>query len=167
MNIGPASVQSGVPAKMIRYYESIGLVPPPVRSGAGYRVYSNTNVRILQFVHRARSLGFSLKEISNLLALWQNKNRASARVKAIAARHLEDIDQRISELESIRATLVHLVEHCHGDHRPDCPILDDLAAAPPSGRRSVDKVPSAVSRKRQSEIRSLRKHGAVERRLGH
>ena len=128
MNIGEAAARSGVPAKTIRYYEEIGLIGPTRRAGNGYRAYSESEVHILRFVQRARSLGFSVKDCQQLLALWRDPNRASADVKAVALRRIAEIDRKMAELASMRATLVELAEHCHGDARPDCPILDDLAA---------------------------------------
>lgn len=128
MNIGAAAARSGVPAKTIRYYESVGLIPSAGRTASGYRVYDERDVQTLRFVRRARSLGFSVEEVAGLLALWQDRARASAEVRALAAGHIGDIDAKIAELQSIRATLASLVERCHGDDRPDCPILDELAA---------------------------------------
>jgi Cu(I)-responsive transcriptional regulator len=134
MNIGEASARSQISAKMIRYYESVGLLPPAARTAAGYRDYAQSDVETLRFVQRARTLGFSVKEIGDLLALWSDRSRASAEVKAIAARHIADIDHRLAELRSMRATLANLVSCCAGHERPDCPILDDLAggAQPPT-----------------------------------
>lgn len=134
MNIGEAAARSQISAKMIRYYESVGLLPQASRTANGYRDYSASDVEILRFVQRARTLGFSVKEIGDLLALWSDRSRASAEVKAIAARHIADIDRRVAELASMRATLANLVSCCAGDERPDCPILDDLAggAQPPT-----------------------------------
>ena len=129
MNIGEAAALSGVTAKTIRYYESIGLIEAVPRTGGGYRSYRDTDVAFLRFIHRARGLGFSVENVAGLLALYHDRNRASADVKALARRHLEEIDRKIAELESIRGTLGHLIEKCHGDERPDCPILDDLAGA--------------------------------------
>jgi len=128
MNIGTAASESGVPAKTIRYYESIGLIPPATRAENGYRHYTPLDVATLKFIQRARRLGFSVKDVGNLLELWQDKDRSSAGVKALALRHIAEVEQRIQELDSIRRTLVHLTDRCHGDDRPDCPILDDLAA---------------------------------------
>ena len=127
MNIGSVAEHSGVPAKTIRYYEEIGLIPPAVRSDNGYRSYRQKDVEILRFVQRSRKLGFSVKDVGNLLQLWNDTERASADVKALALRHIDEIEGRIAELESIRDTLLHLTECCHGDDRPDCPILDGLA----------------------------------------
>lgn len=128
MNIGQAAEKSGVPAKTIRYYESIGLIPPAGRLENGYRDYGSDSVATLQFIHRARKLGFALKDVGNLLTLWQDKDRASAEVKQLALSHIDRLDERINELEAIRRTLIDLTHRCHGDDRPDCPILDELGA---------------------------------------
>jgi Cu(I)-responsive transcriptional regulator len=128
-NIGEAAEATGVSAKMIRHYEEIGLVPKAGRTVAGYRIYRDADVHVLRFIRRARDMGFTMKEISGLLGLWQNKRRASADVKRLAAKHMADLDARIAELQGMRRTLEHLVHCCHGDDRPDCPILDDLAGA--------------------------------------
>ncbi|MBW7922002.1 MAG: Cu(I)-responsive transcriptional regulator [Rubellimicrobium sp.] len=127
MNIGEAARETGVSVKMIRYYEERGLIPAPARTAAGYRVYGARDVQTLRFVRRARDLGFSMAEIEGLLALWQDRARASADVKAIALAHVADLERRIEEMRAMAATLSHLAQHCHGDDRPDCPILDDLA----------------------------------------
>jgi len=128
MNIGEAAKISGVNAKLIRHYESIGIVPKASRSEAGYRTYSETDVHILSFVKRSRNLGFSMKEIKKLVSLWRNKSRASAEVKNLAIKHVEEMEQKILELQSMVKTLKHLAKTCHGDNRPDCPILNDLAS---------------------------------------
>jgi MerR family transcriptional regulator, copper efflux regulator len=128
MNIGEAARASGVTAKMIRYYESVGLLEPKARTDAGYRVYGAAEVHTLRFVRQARRLGFSVDDIRKLLALWQDRTRASAEVKAIALEHIAELDARISELSEMRDILFHLANHCHGDARPDCPILDRLSA---------------------------------------
>lgn len=127
LNIGDAAKASGVSAKMIRHYESIGLVEEAKRTDSGYRVYSEQDVRVLQFVHRARALGFSLEQIGKLLSLWQDKERASADVRALARAHIEELNRKIGEMEAIRRTLEALAASCHGDARSSCPILDDLA----------------------------------------
>lgn len=127
MNIGQASDASGVSAKMIRYYEQIGLIRPPTRTDSNYRVYGSDEIHVLRFIRRARTLGFSIEETSALLALWQDKSRASAEVRDIASDHIGALETKIAELQSMVGTLKHLVHCCHGDNRPDCPILDDLA----------------------------------------
>ncbi|MBK9080648.1 MAG: Cu(I)-responsive transcriptional regulator [Rhizobiales bacterium] len=127
MNIGQAARASGVSAKMIRYYESVGLIAAPGRTQANYRVYDAADVHALRFVRRARSLGFSLAETQTLLGLWRDRARASADVKAVATQHVRDLEAKIAELQAMARTLKHLAEHCHGDGRPDCPILDDLS----------------------------------------
>ena len=126
-NIGEAARASGVTAKMIRHYESIGLMKAAQRSGAGYRIYSAQDVRVLQFIHRGRALGFSLDQIRSLLALWDDKARASADVRALAQSHIAELNRKIGEMEAMRRTLETLAASCHGDARSDCPILDDLA----------------------------------------
>ena len=126
MNIGEAARQSGLPAKTIRYYEDIDLVVPR-RGGNGYRSYSPTDVHKLQFVQRARGLGFSVQNCRTLLSLYEDENRASADVKAIASQHLAEIEAKIAALQEMHATLSTLIKACAGDHRPDCPILADLA----------------------------------------
>ncbi|MCX5517032.1 Cu(I)-responsive transcriptional regulator [Kaistia defluvii] len=133
MNIGEASTASGVSAKMIRYYEQIGLIPAALRTESGYRVYTARDVETLRFIRRARDLGFSVEEMGTLLALWQDKARESADVKRVALQHVAEIEKRIHELEGMARTLRHLAGHCHGDERPDCPILDDLAAISETG----------------------------------
>lgn len=127
MNIGLASGRSGVPAKTIRYYESIGLIPPATRTEGNYRDYDDSAVRVLQFLKRARSFGFTIDDCRELLSLYRDRNRSSGDVKAIAQRRIDEIDRKIVELRALRDTLGCLVERCHGDERPDCPILDDLA----------------------------------------
>lgn len=129
MNIGQAAQSSGVTAKMIRYYESIGLMPPSPRSEAGYRRYGEQDLHLLRFIRQARRLGFGIDQIRQLLALWQDRGRSSAQVKALAQSHVDELNQRIGELVAMRDTLSHLAMHCHGDDRPDCPILEGLAAA--------------------------------------
>ncbi len=127
MNIGKAAALSGVSAKMIRHYETIGLIKPGLRSAAGYRLYGDDDLNTLRFIRRARNLGFSLPQVRGLLSLWQDKGRASADVKAIAQAHVEDLDRRIGELVEMRDTLRVLAEACEGNHKPDCPILRALA----------------------------------------
>lgn len=134
MNIGEASVQSGLPAKTIRYYEDIGLVAP-ARSGNGYRDFSGNDLHKLAFVQRARSLGFSIEECRALLSLYDDRARASADVKAMAKAHLHQIEEKITGLQAMHQTLSELVCKCHGDDRPDCPILDGLAGVKQKGDR--------------------------------
>jgi Cu(I)-responsive transcriptional regulator len=124
MRIGTVAERSGVPAKTIRYYEEVGLIGAADRTASGYRDYDHNDVETIQ---RARSLGFSVNEVASLLALWRDRQRASAQVKKLASDHVARIDLKIAELQSMRDTLVDLIERCHGDHRPDCPILKDLA----------------------------------------
>jgi Cu(I)-responsive transcriptional regulator len=128
MNIGKAAKRSGVPAKTIRYYEEIGLIPKAVRTESGYRDYSEQDVQMLRFIHRSRALGFPVKEVAELLALWRDRSRSSAQVKELALHRIADIDTKIAELKSIRHTLTDLATRCHGDDRPDCPIIEDLAS---------------------------------------
>ncbi len=126
MNIGQAARHSGLSAKMLRYYESIGLLPAADRSDSGYRRYSADDLHRLAFIKRSRDLGFSLEEVGKLLALWQDRQRASSDVKALARGHIDELNRKIAELAGLRDTLQELVDHCHGDHRPDCPILHEL-----------------------------------------
>ena len=127
MNIGHAALYSGVSAKTIRYYESIGLIAEASRTAGGYRTYSDKDVQTLRFIHHSRNLGFSVKGVGMLLDLWRDQKRASADVKAMALSHIAEVERKIEELRKIRDTLVHLTERCHGDDRPDCPILEELA----------------------------------------
>ncbi|MCM2347265.1 Cu(I)-responsive transcriptional regulator [Acidovorax soli] len=130
--IGEAARRAGVSARMVRHYESLGLLPPVGRTGSGYRQYTEADVHALRFIGRARTLGFSMEEIRELLALWQDKGRASASVKRIAQAHIDDLAARIAAMQTMQRTLQTLVSCCQGNDRPDCPILDDLAAAPES-----------------------------------
>ena len=127
MNIGEVASRAGVPAKTIRYYESVGLIPAAARRDNGYRSYSDTDLHTLRFIHRARELGFSVAAVEDLLALWRNKRRKSQAVKAIALAKIAEIERKIAALEIMKRSIRHLTAHCHGDARPDCPILDDLA----------------------------------------
>jgi Cu(I)-responsive transcriptional regulator len=127
VNIGKASRLSGVSAKMLRHYESLGLLPKVGRTDSGYRLYGEAEVHTLRFIKRARDLGFSMDEIAELVGLWQNRRRASGSVKRIAQRHADDLARRIAAMVAMQQTLRHLIHGCHGDERPDCPILDDLA----------------------------------------
>jgi MerR family transcriptional regulator, copper efflux regulator len=128
MDIGRASKASGVSVKMIRHYEAIGLLPKVARTFGNYRLYRDADVHTLRFIRRARALGFSMADTQELVGLWQNKSRSSASVKKIAGKHADELKRKIAELEAMVDTLDHLTRHCHGDHRPDCPILDDLAS---------------------------------------
>jgi Cu(I)-responsive transcriptional regulator len=128
-DIGQASSASGVSVKMIRHYEAIGLLPKVARSAANYRLYRHSDIHTLRFIRRARMLGFSMKDIQELVGLWQNRSRPSAAVKKIAGKHVDALETKIAEMQGMVRTLEHLVRHCHGDHRPECPILEDLAKA--------------------------------------
>ena len=118
---------TGISAKMVRHYESLGLLAPISRTDGGYRQYSDADVHTLRFIKRSRDLGFSMTEIGELVALWQNRRRASASVKRVAQQHLDELAQRIEAMQSMQRSLRQLLQHCHGDERPECPILDDLA----------------------------------------
>lgn len=128
MNIGAAAKASGISAKMIRYYEEVGLIPAVARSEAGYRVYSEPDVHRLRFIRRARDLGFAVAEIDELLGLWRDRSRKSADVKRVAQEHINDLQHRIDELQQMSETLQTLVACCAGDDRPECPILADLGS---------------------------------------
>ncbi|MEY4064186.1 MAG: Cu(I)-responsive transcriptional regulator [Pseudomonadota bacterium] len=127
MNIGEAAEHSGVNAKLIRHYESIGLISRATRTESGYRVYSDNDVHILRFIKRARGLGFSMKEIKKLVSLWRNKSRASSEVKSLALSHLRTLENKILELQEMADSLRFLARHCKGDDRPECPILEELS----------------------------------------
>lgn len=129
LTIGQAALASGVSAKMIRHYEDIGLLPPARRNFSGYRQYTATDLHTLRFIRQARQLGFGIAQIATLLDLWRNRQRPSAEVKALASSHLRELDVRIAELQQMRATLATLAEACHGDERPQCPILERLAGS--------------------------------------
>ena len=127
--IGVAARLSSVSTKMVRHYESMGLLSPVARTDSGYRQYAEADVRTLQFIKRCRTLGFSMVEIAELVGLWHNRKRTSASVKRIAQRHVNDLSQRIEAMQAMQRTLASLLDHCHGDERPECPILDDLAGS--------------------------------------
>jgi Cu(I)-responsive transcriptional regulator len=129
MNIGEAAKASGVSAKMVRHYESVGLFPEARRTDAGYRQYGDMEVNTLRFIRRSRDLGFSIEQIRELLALWQNRRRPSRQVKALAEAHIQELDQKLRELDAMKSTLQHLAHCCSGDDRPECPILDSLGRA--------------------------------------
>lgn len=137
LNIGQAASASGVSAKMIRHYESVGMLPAAKRTDSGYRQYGDADVETLRFIRHSRDLGFSLPEITQLLSLWQNRRRSSRQVRALAQAHIEELDEKLEELQAMKATLEHLVHCCHGDDRPECPIIETLAhvdqAPPPTG----------------------------------
>lgn len=127
MNIGQAAKATGISAKMIRHYESVGLFPEAHRTEAGYRQYTDTDLHTLRFIRQSRDLGFSIEQIRELLGLWQNRRRPSRQVKALAQAHITELEQKLQELQAMKATLEHLVHCCHGDERPDCPIIETLS----------------------------------------
>lgn len=133
MNIGDAAKASGVSAKMIRHYEQVGLVPPAARTDSGYRQYDDGDIHTLRFIRRSRDLGFSIREISELLDLWRNRRRPSRLVKTLAQAHIDALEQKAQELLAMKETLEHLVHCCHGDDRPDCPILETLSSGEAAG----------------------------------
>lgn len=150
MNIGQAASATGVSAKMIRHYEAVGLLPPAGRTEAGYRQYTERDVNMLRFIRHSRDLGFSLEQIRELLGLWQNRRRSSRQVKALAEAHIAELDAKLAELQSMRATLAHLVHSCHGDDRPDCPIIDTLEATGPVRENGpVDHARGAVAQRQR------------------
>ncbi len=128
LNIGAAAEVSGVSAKMIRHYEAIGLIPKVRRTASDYRIYSGNDVHMLRFIRHARDLGFAMAQIAELLRLWRDQRRPSREVKHVALAHIAALERKIGELQAMKASLEHLTAHCHGDERPECPILDDLAA---------------------------------------
>ncbi|MBZ9956731.1 MULTISPECIES: Cu(I)-responsive transcriptional regulator [unclassified Mesorhizobium] len=136
MNVGDAAQRSGLPAKTIRYYEEIGLIAP-ARAGNGYRDYSGDDIHRLTFLRRARNLGFSIDDCRQLMALYQDRSRASHDVREIATAHVRAIEEKVRELQAMRSTLQKLVQACHGDDRPDCPIIDDIAGTAPLGDKAV------------------------------
>jgi MerR family transcriptional regulator, copper efflux regulator len=126
-NIGEASEGSGISAKMIRHYEEVGLIPPASRTISGYRTYNHRDLHMLRFIKHSRDLGFSIKQIGDLLSLWRDQNRPSSKVKSMAIEHIGMLDRKIQELSAMKSELIHLASCCNGDTRPDCPILDGLA----------------------------------------
>jgi len=156
MNIGEAAAASGVSAKMIRHYEDIGLVPRAKRTIANYRRYSGSDVHTLRFIKQARGLGFSIEQIQQLLALWQDRRRRSRKVKELALAHMRELEQRIQELRDMKQTLERLAKHCHGDDRPECPILERLAAADQPAAEAAPKRNGATVRARRGI--SARRH---------
>ena len=131
VNIGQAAKLSGVSAKMIRHYEEVGLIPAASRTESGYRQYNETDVHSLNFIRHARDLGFSIAQIGELVGLWQNRRRSSSRVEALALAHVAELERKLASLQAMKDTLQHLATSCHGDDRPECPILDRLADETP------------------------------------
>lgn len=161
-NIGEAARRSDVSAKMVRHYESLGLLPRIDRTDSGYRQYTGKEVHTLRFIKRARELGFSMAEIADLLKLWQNRRRSSADVRRIAMGHLAELEERMAEMAAMKRTLQHLIHCCHGDHRPDCPIIDELAseglpaaAADPTAE-PTPRIPAGMPRARRRGDQSTR-----------
>lgn len=149
LNIGQAAEASGVSAKMIRHYEDIGLIPKARRTYAGYRMYTESEIHVLRFIRQARNLGFSMKQIEALLGLWRDTRRPSSKVKALAQEHVAELEQKIAEMQAMKATLQRLVKTCHGDDRPDCPILEELAhERSPAGNTAGITTGKAASRKK-------------------
>ncbi|WP_430254690.1 Cu(I)-responsive transcriptional regulator [Neorhizobium sp. DAR64872/K0K18] len=138
MNIGEAAKASGVSAKMIRYYEQIKLISPAHRTESSYRTYSENDIHTLKFIRRARDLGFSVEQMKTLLTLWRDKSRSSADVKTIALQHVAELERKAAAIQVMSKTLKHLASNCHGDDRPECPIIDDIANAPDDGLPPVD-----------------------------
>ncbi|MEN9581611.1 MAG: hypothetical protein RJA70_4620 [Pseudomonadota bacterium] len=153
--IGELARLTGVSAKTIRYYEQAGLVPEPKRAANGYRVYTDRAVHLLRFVKRARDLGFAVEDVSSLLALWDDETRASADVRRLAAQHLAEVHRKIAELQGLAQTLQSLVKRCHGDHRPDCPILEDLASPPATAK---SKQTTAKSKQTTAKSKQTTEH---------
>ena len=131
MNIGEAAKASGVSAKMVRHYESVGLLPEAARTESGYRQYTDKEVNTLRFIRQSRDLGFSIEQIRELVGLWQNRKRPSRQVKALAEAHIQELEEKLKELQAMKSTLQHLVHCCHGDDRPDCPIIETLESREP------------------------------------
>ena len=154
MNIGEAAKASGVSAKMIRHYESVGLFPEAARTDSGYRQYTDKEVSTLRFIRQSRDLGFSIEQIRELLGLWQNRKRPSRQVRALAQAHIEELDEKLKELQAMKATLEHLVHCCHGDDRPDCPIIETLAK---------DAGPAAAAGNGHAKTAGLRPGRAAQR----
>jgi MerR family transcriptional regulator, copper efflux regulator len=152
MNIGEAARASGVSAKMIRHYEQVGLFPQAVRTGSGYRQYGDKDVHTLRFIRQSRDLGFSIEQIGELLALWQNRRRPSRQVKALAQAHIQELEQKVQDLLAMKDTLQHLVLCCHGDERPDCPILDTLAQDVPVIAQPAAKTRGLAGKRRKVAV---------------
>lgn len=144
MNIGQASKASGVSSKMIRYYEQIGLIGPALRTTSSYRMYGDNDIHTLRFVRRARDLGFSVEQIKELLTLWRDRSRSSADVKAVALEHIAELEHKIAAIQEMTKTLKQLASHCHGDDRPECPIIEEIAN--PTGNAKLEiKAPFGVA----------------------
>ena len=152
MNIGQAAEASGVTAKMIRHYEQVGLLPAARRTESGYRQYGDNDVHTLRFIRQTRDLGFSIAEITELVSLWQNRRRSSRVVKALAQAHIQALEAKAQELLAMKATLEHLVHCCHGDERPDCPILDTLAADPGAATPTPAADAQAQGRRKKTQF---------------
>jgi Cu(I)-responsive transcriptional regulator len=154
LNVGEAARLSNVSAKMVRHYESLGLLPAVARTEAGYRQYTERDVHTLRFIRRARDLGFGMAEIADLLKLWQNRRRSSASVRRIASGHIAALDAKLAEMAAMRATLQRLVDCCSGDERPDCPILDELAGTSPgrAGEMSYPDPPRRPTGRRAAAL---------------
>ena len=152
MNIGEAAAASGISAKMIRHYESVALLPRAARTGAGYRRYDDKDLHTLRFIRRSRDLGFSIAQIRDLLGLWQDRQRPSRQVKALAQVHLDDLEHKLAELQAMKAALQHLVHGCHGDDRPDCPILDSLARPDPAPAQMPTPTPPSECGRRTAAL---------------
>jgi len=148
LNIGQAAETSGVSAKMIRHYEDIGLIPKARRTYSGYRMYSESEIHVLRFIRQARNLGFSMKQIEALLGLWRDTRRPSSKVKALAEEHVAELERKIAEMQAMKATLQRLVKTCHGDDRPECPILEELAHKRPPTKTAAGKT---ATRKKASD----------------
>lgn len=154
MNIGQAANASGVSAKMIRHYESVGLFPEAARTEAGYRQYTDKEISTLRFIRQSRDLGFSIEQIRELLGLWQNRRRPSRQVRALAEAHIQELETKLQELQSMKATLQHLVRCCHGDERPDCPIIEALAQdRPPEPGSKTRRVGTRLAPRGSSSAR--------------
>jgi Cu(I)-responsive transcriptional regulator len=154
LNIGQAAAASGVSAKMIRHYEEVGMLPAAKRTESGYRQYGDADVQTLRFIRHSRDLGFSLPEITELLSLWQNRRRSSRQVKALAQAHIEELNEKLKELQAVKATLEHLVHCCHGDDRPDCPIIESLEAEGAMAARKNGHVGGRHASRPRVELRS-------------
>ena len=164
MNIGEASSASGVSAKMIRYYESIGLMPAAVRTESGYRLYSDVDVHTLSFIRAARDLGFAIEQIEELLVLWRDRSRASVDVRRLALEHIDDLEYKLEELRQMVHTLQYLADHCRGDRRPQCPIVETLAASHGPAARPVN--PTRFGKNGGGYARQGRTRAARRHRLG-